>query len=184
MKKRDTKQIFAETLLGLMQRNTLRKITVQQIVSESGFSLQTFYNHFQCKDDLVFWIHQHKVDSELQKMEKGECTFHQFIRKILQFYSENEKYMWNLFHHTRGQESYYASLSVKLYASLKKYILSRFHLSSLPEEIDFYLKIYCYAGTRMYIEWTSHMKHTPVETYIEYAEGAMPEKLKPYLING
>ena len=57
LKKRTSKQIFAETLLELSKRMPVDKITVKQIVDESGLSLQTFYNHFLDKADLILWIH-------------------------------------------------------------------------------------------------------------------------------
>ena len=37
MRKRSSKEIFSETLLELSQHKTVDKITVQQIVDESGF---------------------------------------------------------------------------------------------------------------------------------------------------
>ena len=53
MKKRTSKQIFAETFLELSRELTIDKITVKKIVEESGLSLKTFYNHFPDKYSLM-----------------------------------------------------------------------------------------------------------------------------------
>ena len=42
MKKRTSKQIFAETFLDLSRELPVDKITVKKIVEESGLSLKTF----------------------------------------------------------------------------------------------------------------------------------------------
>ncbi len=60
MKKRATKDIFVEALLKLAKRKSIDKISVKEIVEESGLSLQTFYNHFLDKADLILWVHKSK----------------------------------------------------------------------------------------------------------------------------
>ena len=58
MKKKSANEIFGGTLLELARSTPIEKITVKQIVEGSGLSLQTFYNHFHDKNDLVRWIHR------------------------------------------------------------------------------------------------------------------------------
>jgi len=45
--KKDTKQIFAESLLELAHIKPIEKITVCDIVKNCGAGRQTFYNHFE-----------------------------------------------------------------------------------------------------------------------------------------
>lgn len=58
MKKRTSKQIFAETFLELSRELPIDKITVKKIVEESGLSLKTFYNHFSDKYSLMLYIEE------------------------------------------------------------------------------------------------------------------------------
>ena len=81
MRKRSSKEIFADTLLELSQKKTVDKITVQQIVDESGLSLQTFYNHFKDKADLILWVHKSKFEELLSKLGKDGYTFHDLINE-------------------------------------------------------------------------------------------------------
>ena len=74
MKKRTSKDIFADTLLALAKQEPLERITVKQIVEESGLSLQTFYNHFHNKNELIIWIHRRVGERTLAKIEKGSYS--------------------------------------------------------------------------------------------------------------
>ena len=182
MKKRTSKQIFAETLLDLSKRKTIDKITVQQIVEESGLSLQTFYNHFRDKADLILWIHKAIFDELLEKMGKNGYTYRDLTLENIQFYMDHKDYMWNALNHTHGQDDYRRASADNAYKVFRAYILKHHGLSELPEDIDFYLKIYCYAAPFIYAEWAFHMKNTSPEVFAVYAEEAMPGPLKKYLL--
>lgn len=182
MRKRSSKEIFAETFLELSQRKTVDKITVQQIVDESGLSLQTFYNHFKDKADLILWVHKSKFEELLSKLGKDGYTFRDLIAENIRFYSEHKDFMWNVLNHTHGQDSYWRVSSETAYRIMHQYVIERNNLEYLPEDLDFYLKAYCCSSTQMYAEWAFHMKDTPPEVFAGYLEGLIPESLKKYLL--
>ncbi len=182
MKKQTTKQILASTLLELSKHKSVDKITVQHLVKESGVSVQTFYNHFRDKAELVLWIHKSAFDQYLEKLERDEYTYRDFTIDNIRFYSEHKDFMWNALTHTDGQDSYVKMSAENMYQVLKRYILRREKLQSLPEDIDFYLKMYCIIAPNMFAEWAFNMKDTSPETFAGYTEGVMPEALKPFLL--
>ena len=182
MRKRSSKQIFAETLLELSKYKTVDKITVQQIVDESGLSLQTFYNHFKDKADLILWIHKSKFEELLSKLGKNSYTFPDLIAENIRFYSDHKDFMWNALNHTHGQDSYWKVSAETGYRMVRAYIIEKNNLEDLPEDLDFYLKAYCCVSTQMYAEWAFHMKETPPEVFAEYIEEIIPEPLKRYLL--
>ena len=51
-----TKQVLAQALKQLMEKKTLKKITVGDICTLSGMSRKGFYYHFHDKYDLANWI--------------------------------------------------------------------------------------------------------------------------------
>lgn len=59
----DVKKIMAEGLLELCEEKPLAKITVGDIQQKTGVSRQTFYKHFQDKDDLIQYIYRTKIIS-------------------------------------------------------------------------------------------------------------------------
>ncbi len=60
-----TKQLIAEAFLNLCEKKPISKITVQNIIDECSVGRQTFYNHFPCKDDLILWIFETKIRTEV-----------------------------------------------------------------------------------------------------------------------
>ncbi len=51
----DTKQRIVEALRQLMQKKPLNKITVSDLMDLTQMRRQSFYYHFQCIDDVVYW---------------------------------------------------------------------------------------------------------------------------------
>lgn len=182
MKKRTSKQIFAETLLEISKRKPVDKITVTQIVKESGLSLQTFYNHFRDKADLILWVHKSVFDQQLEKLQQDGYTYQDLAADNIRFYTEHKDFMWNVLTHTQGQDSYLKMSADNVYRVFRRYILRRHALEELPEEIDFYLKMYSIIAPHMFAQWAFHMKNTPPEVFAQYTEGVIPQALKKYLL--
>ena len=181
MRKRSSKEIFAETLLELSQHKAVDKITVQQIVDESGLSLQTFYNHFRDKADLILWVHKSKFEELLGKLGKDGYTFRDLIAENIRFYSDHRDFMWNALNHTHGQDSYWRASYETGYRIIRRYVAEKNGLDDLPEDLDFYIKAYSCISTQMYAEWAFNMKDTPPEVFEGYLEELTPEPLKRYL---
>ena len=59
----NTKKMLVETLLSLLEKKPLSKITVSEIVNLCDINRKTFYYHFTDVYDLLEW----HLDAELQK---------------------------------------------------------------------------------------------------------------------
>ncbi|MBR1854521.1 MAG: TetR family transcriptional regulator [Lachnospiraceae bacterium] len=180
MKKRTSKQIFAETLLELSKRMPMDKITVKQIVDESGLSLQTFYNHFMDKADLVLWVHKSAFDEIMNKIGKDGYTLYDATMENIRFYYEHKDFMLNALSNTQGQESYANASADNLYQVLSRYIKEKHGLKELSKQVDFCLKMYSAVGPYAYAEWAFHMEDTAPEVFAGYLADIMPEPLKIY----
>ena len=180
MKKRRSKEIFAETLLTLAQTEAADRITVKQIVEASGLSLQTFYNHFRDKEDLVVWIHRRGGERCLARLEGKRCTFHDLTMESILFYAQNTNYL----RATIGSMvNEYAEISVEsAYDFLRAFICRRHKFDELPEELALYLRMYVYSCLHIFAEWSLKNWDLPAERLAAYLEQGMPEKLKPYLL--
>lgn len=53
-----TKRLLAESLKKMLERRTLDKITVKELVADCGVNRQTFYYNFRDIYDLMDWIFQ------------------------------------------------------------------------------------------------------------------------------
>lgn len=182
MKKRSAKEIFAQTLLELSRRAPLDKITVKQIVAESGLSLQTFYNHFSDKYELIVWIHQSESDRLVSRLGHEGYGFYDLLRDYARFYAEQREFFLNALANTHGPDSYGLRSGENSYRVLGDYICARCGLARLPEDVDIYLKMYVCATSMVLADWTANASALSPETLALYLAQGMPEGLKPYLL--
>ena len=62
-----TKALLAETLMDMLRRKSLDKITVQDITDRCGLNRNTFYYHFDNVHDVIEWIFTLGADQILDK---------------------------------------------------------------------------------------------------------------------
>ena len=181
MKKRSSKDIFAETMLALARQGPVDRITVKQLVDRSGLSLQTFYNHFHSKEDLILWMHRRGAERALARLEGKRYGFHDLTMDNIRFYAENVNYLRGSFQ--GGIISPYAEISAQSACSLlASFICRRHQLEALPAELEFFLRMYVFACLYAFWEWSNTDPKVTQEQLADYLEQAMPEKLRPYLL--
>ncbi|WP_297281998.1 TetR/AcrR family transcriptional regulator [uncultured Anaerococcus sp.] len=179
--KKTSEEIFVETLLELSEHMSVDKITVKMIVEKSGLSLQTFYNHYIDKADLIISVHKVKSDELLKKFESGKITYHEALMENIKFYYDHKNFFLNAIKNTSGQDSYTKMSIEESYRMSYDYILRKNHISNLNNEIDFYLRMYISGGVLMYAYWAEKMPETSVKELAHYLENAIPNKLKAYI---
>lgn len=106
MKKRSSKEIFEETIIELSNNIPMNKITVKMIVEKSGLSLQTFYNYYKDKSELVLSIHKNEGNKIMEKLDKELISFREVIIENAKFYLKYKNFMLNAIKNTSGQDSY------------------------------------------------------------------------------
>ena len=75
MKRKTAKEVLAITLKELAEEKTLDKISVSEIVQESGYSTATFYRHFKDKYDLADWIYSNDISWIIDTYLVGEQSW-------------------------------------------------------------------------------------------------------------
>lgn len=177
MKKHTSKRILGEALLRLAKTEPVERITVKQIVEESGLSLQTFYNHFHDKEDLIRWLYRSGGERCLAKLEGRRLSFHDIALESIRFYSENGNFL-------RGSlEGPNIGIAVEgAYNFLACFVCRRLNREEMPEELDVYLRMFVYACLHIFWEYSMDGWTLPAEKLANYIEEGMPEKLKPWLL--
>ena len=181
MKKRSSKELLAEALLSLSETMPIDKITVKQLVMESGVSLQTFYNHFSDKSDLILWIHKSVYEDLFNRMNNGELTRKQLLTEYVRYYMEHKEFMVNAFHSTLGQDPFARNIANHTYELYLDFLTKKYQVKSLPQDILFMLRLYCYAGTLAIEKYAEYFPHLPQSMAVEYLYESMPWKLKEYI---
>ena len=180
MKKRTSKDIFAETLLELADRLPMNKITVKMIVEESGLSLQTFYNHFTDKAELILYVHKSAFDKIMDKIGKNGFTPRDATLENIRFYYAHRDFMRNALSNTEGQQSYLKASIDNAYQTLRLFMMKKSGETELSSRVVFSLKMFCTASAYAYMEWAFYMKDISPETFEMYMADIVPEPLKPY----
>ncbi len=70
----DVKTILAHALVSLCEYRSLEKITVTELLHETGVGRRTFYVHFADKNDLIRWIYEEKVINVCVNEDPGTCV--------------------------------------------------------------------------------------------------------------
>lgn len=181
VRRRRSKETFAEALLTLARTEQADRITVKQIVETSGLSLQTFYNHFRDKEDLVLWMHRRGGERAMARLEGKRCTFRDLTKESIRFFSQNANYLRVSI--GGGMVNPYAEISAEsAFDFLSAFMCRRHGFDELPEELAFYLRMYVYACLHIFADWSLKGWDLSEERLAEYLAQGMPEKLKPYLL--
>ncbi len=182
MKKRTSKEIFGDALLLLARKEELERITVKQIVEQSGLSLQTFYNHFHDKEELVAWMHRYGTERAMKRLEERSYTFHDILLACIRFFTENENYLRSSF--GGGVTNPYSRLSLDSSCEfLRAYICRKNSLERLPEKLEIFVQMFAFSSMCIFFEYTAHKEKMTMEELAACLELGMPEPLKPYLLN-
>ena len=82
------KAIIVFSLLELLDRQPLESITIKDILEQSQISRQTFYNHFQDKDDLICYVYDQLI---VPNFEVAPETFN-FYESLVKAFENMKKY--------------------------------------------------------------------------------------------
>ncbi len=181
MKKRSSKVLLAEALLHLSESAPVDKITVKQLVIESGVSLQTFYNHFKDKTDLILWIHRSVYEDLFGRMLKGEITRDEMLKEYVSNYMEHKKFMLNAFYSTMSTESIVRNISDHTFLLYEDFLKKKEKIETLPEDISFLLRMYCSTGTLALVKCIELYPNIAEEKVVEYLKESIPKKLQEYI---
>lgn len=180
MRKKTSKEILVETLLEISKKKSIDKITVKEIVRESGIAMQTFYNHFLDKADLITYVHKSKFDEIISKIGKDGYTLYDATLENIEFYFEHKDFMANALINTEGQDSYARASASNLFIKLKEYVLQQNNINELSNKEEFFLKIYCISSVYAYAHWAFGSNEISKEDFADYIFELMPEAIRKY----
>jgi|GEM_PF-5125386 AcrR family transcriptional regulator len=90
-----TKSNIAQALIFLLQKRSLKEITIQDIVDKAGYSRKTFYYYFTNISDLVEWALQQRIEQFLSSKDDN-VDFITGMKEILSFMSQNKTLIINM----------------------------------------------------------------------------------------
>jgi len=84
-KHESTKKLLADTMKKLAAKKNLDKISISELVEAAGLNRQTFYYHFQDKQELIWWIFDydfaHLKDKKNHNILLDDLIEHMYLEK-------------------------------------------------------------------------------------------------------
>ena len=98
-----TKEMLAESLMKLLARRTLDKITIQDIVDDCGYNRQTFYYHFHDIYDLIDWIFAAQTQKLIEKC-RACGSLDVGVEAVIAYMRENRRLVLNILRSVNGEK--------------------------------------------------------------------------------
>ena len=137
----DVKREITETLLRLLEKKSLEKITVKELVTLCGISRQTFYYHFEDVLDVVDWWTrqgaQHLMEESLHTDDPRKV-----LRLFVDYTAEHRQTLQHLLA-SRWREQLVRRL-VQVFTTYLQDMLHRMHpnLAMSPADEEAFLTFY------------------------------------------
>ncbi len=147
-----TKRAMASALKNLMEKKTLDKITVKEIVDSCGLNRQTFYYHFQDTYDLLKWLYMDDTAAIRERIYDPSFEMAKY-NLIIEYILANKNFVINTCH--SFSQNY---LIGTLMGWIEPIILeiARYNLGNNPrlaDDINFIALIYSHALVGLIFDW-------------------------------
>ena len=183
MKRKNTKEILAESFLELAGAKRIDKIRISDITDNCGMSAPTFYNHFRDKYDLIVWIHTNRVSEIMSRIDKNDYRWRDTLLDGAKYYYENRSYIINALKHTSGQDSFVGYVTKNNIEVLANEVRRKLMTEYLPPEIYGLIKMYVFGTVHFMLDWLMDDTAFTPEQVAQLWEQGLPEPLKKYLYN-
>ena len=147
-----TKEMLAESLMKLLARRTLDKITIQDIVDDCGYNRQTFYYHFHDIYDLIDWIFAAQTQELIEKC-RACGSLDVGVEAVIAYMWENRRLILNILRSVNGEK-----LLDNLYRSAQSIVLSALENHPGVQELsaeyrELVAEAFKYALAGLLIDW-------------------------------
>ena len=181
VKRLTTKELFAESLMELLEVQPLSKITVGAISKNCDMSSRTFYNNFLDKYDLINWIYVHRIEEAYEELGADIITWRELVDRMVTTMSERETFFKEALA-DRTDDINLTETSVNCALDLlMQYIDKKAPGKGQDEVIRFHIAMYFHGVSAMLLKWLRDGRVVTKDQIVNYCVDAMPDILKPYL---
>jgi AcrR family transcriptional regulator len=81
-----TLNTILDAAVSCFHRDSIDKVTMSDVIAESGLARTTVYRHFPTKDDIISRLVLRDIDSLVQQLEsiRSKCADHDFDKQLLE----------------------------------------------------------------------------------------------------
>lgn len=169
-----TRYKFAKSIKELMHKQSLDKITVTDIVSNTTLTRQTFYRYFKDKYDLVNWYFRKMAEQSIAQMNEG-ASLKEGLMKKFQFIQEEKVFFTQAF-----KSNDYNSLvqyDFEYIYEFYKQMIEQKQSQKCDQQMDFLLQMYCRGSVDMTVEWVETGMKMSIDEITDLLIQALPPML-------
>lgn len=172
-----TKEALAETLTAMLEKRSIDKITVKDIVATCGVNRQTFYYHFQDIYDLMEWALTRSIEKYADQNLLADMDWREKIKLLFHFFYLHRAAMLHGYDATNRMQ--YERAAVKWVLPLVQLQLENYpQAACVPEEKKaFICQVYSRTIAGLLLEWIEEgmpdERHVRLEDYFLILDGSI-----------
>ena len=177
-KKKSSKELLKESVIELVSRSPVEKVSVDQICENCGVSRRSFYNHFKDKHELICWVYISIVEDNIRE-HGSELTLHTQIESLVNSICDLSGFYQNAVRYT-GQNNFRESILEPLIESVRS-LITDVYRDEISPELDESIAFFVY-GCIGYMEHNLLINNiVPADITVPLFERNIPECLRKYL---
>lgn len=147
-----TKKAIIQTFLQLLNKQSMDKITVKDIVETCGINRNTFYYYYKDIYDLIDDIF--KLESERIISEKNQfATWTEELSSIVQIAMNNKKAIAHIYY-SRSRDVLEQYLFTMTGMIIRNYVAEHVDTTDVtPENVEFVCSFFCYSLVGLTLNW-------------------------------
>ncbi|MDO4311675.1 MAG: TetR/AcrR family transcriptional regulator C-terminal domain-containing protein [Eubacteriales bacterium] len=185
--RKTTKQAISESLKTLLEKQTIDKITIKEIVAECGVNRQTFYYHFSDIYELLEWALEDTIQEYITVNPVPKDDWQEQIYLFYRFLYSHRRIILHAYDPIN--RTYYENFTVKFIEPIIMYRISLCPAAvHVPEDKrQFVQQVYTWICSDLIIEWVEHgmpdEQKTRLDDYITLVNGSLDAALERFIPN-
>lgn len=150
-----TQKAIMQTFLKILQKKSLDKITVKDIIETTGINRNTFYYYYDDIYDLIDAIFKEESKKVLSEV-KNNCTFYEEYVRAASIVLDNKQAIAHIYN-SKSKDILFDYLEQVTEACVRKFVIKYSSSYNLSEEgIDYITYFYSSAIIGSTMHWVRH----------------------------
>lgn len=179
-----TKEAIAQALESLLEKRSIEKITVKDIVAECGINRQTFYYHFHDIYGLMEWALTENIEKYAAQNFTGEQDWREKVKLLFHYFYIHRAIILHGYDATNRMQ--YERVMVKWVLGLIRQRMEEYpQAARVPEEKrEFICTVYARGVTALFLEWLEagmpDERHVKLDDYFTIIDGSFGNALDKF----
>lgn len=181
IKRSNTKELLADSLLDLAESKSVSKIHVRDITENCGISYPMFYYYYKDMDDLINSIFRRDFDERLKSQPEG-IDYIWTLNQLAEIIRSRSDFYLNVLQNTSGINSLYNYSAQYVLKYFEDKIRPSFKDQVIPAHLRTMLEFHIMGIRSKTCDMIVSGTLKPADFVINSFTEALPSDLRPYLL--